>query len=109
MQLIPTTAQPSQTLTATLAGQPCRINIYQKAPGLFADLYVNDVLIIAGALCLNTTLLVRNAYLGFIGDLAFFDMQGTDDPVYTGLGTRWLLFYVETTDFIVTVPYEPTS
>lgn len=99
MKVIPITAVPSQTLDVVLANQPCRINIYQKALGLFADLYVNDGLIVGGALCLNTVLLVRNAYLGFTGDLAFFDMQGLDDPVYTGLGSRWWLAYIELSDF----------
>lgn len=99
MRVIPIAASPSQTLSVVLANQSCGMNIYQKTPGLFADLYVNDVLIIGGVLCLNTVLIVRDAYLGFTGDLAFFDMQGLDDPVYTGLGSRWLLAYVETTDF----------
>ncbi|WP_321900039.1 hypothetical protein [Paraburkholderia heleia] len=31
------------------------------------------------------------------GDLAFMDMQGADDPQYTGLGSRWLLVWLETT------------
>jgi hypothetical protein len=100
MLVIPTSSAPSQTLSVVLASQPCRIDIYQKAPGLFADLYVSDALIVGGALCLNTVLLVRDAYLGFVGDLAFFDMQGRDDPIYAGLGSRWLLFYVEQKDFL---------
>jgi len=99
MQVIPTTATPSQTLSVVLAGQPCRINIYAKSTGLFLDLYVSDVLIIGGVICLNTVLIVRDGYLGFTGDLAFFDLQGQDDPQPEGLGSRWLLCYVETTDF----------
>jgi hypothetical protein len=98
MQVIPTNPVPSQTLSTVLAGQPCRINIYQRTTGLFLDLYVSDALIIAGVLCLNTVLIVRDAYLGFVGDLAFFDTAGQDDPEPSGLGARWLLCYVETTD-----------
>ena len=44
-------------------------------------------------LCLNLVGLVRSAYLGFIGQLAFFDTQGTSDPDYSGLGTRYQLVY----------------
>jgi hypothetical protein len=36
---------------------------------------------------------VRDEYLGFIGDLAFFDTQGMTDPDWTGLGSRYILGY----------------
>ena len=93
-QTIPINAVPSQALKVVLGGQICTINIYQKSTGLFLDLYVNDALIIGGALCLNGVNIVRDAYLGFVGDLVFSDTQGADAPVYTGLGSRWLLFYL---------------
>lgn len=96
MLVIPTIAAPSQTLSVALAGQSCRINLYEKPNwGLFLDLYVNDLLIIGGTLCQDTMLTVRDAYLGFIGDLTFIDTQGSDDPLAAGLGTRWLLIYIE--------------
>ena len=44
-------------------------------------------------ICLNNVGLVRESYLGFIGQLVFVDIQGTDDPYYTGLGLRYLLTY----------------
>jgi len=96
--LIPIIATPNQTMTIPLSGQPCRINVYQKSTGLYVDLYVNDALIIAGIVALNRVKIVRDAYLGFVGDLAFYDTQGDQwgnpqDPDYTGLGTRWLLYY----------------
>jgi hypothetical protein len=92
--VIPLTASPNQTVDVTLAGQYCRINIYQKSVGLFLDLYVNDTLIIGGVLCLNRVKIVRDIYLGFIGELAFIDTQGNDDPNTTGLGTRFILAYI---------------
>ncbi len=49
-----------------------------------------------GVLCRNLVYLVREAYLGFTGDLTFMDTEGGDDPYYTGLGSRWLLVYIET-------------
>ncbi|WP_235012296.1 phage baseplate plug family protein [Caballeronia catudaia] len=52
-------------------------------------------LIMAGVLCRNLVYLVREAYFGFVGDLAFVDSAGDDDPQYSGLGTRWRLLYVE--------------
>lgn len=86
--IVPTRAVASQTLTTLLGGQSTRIAIYQKSPGLFCDVFVHDVPIITGVLCLDRTLIVRDPYLGFIGDLAFFDLQGTADPDRTGLGTN---------------------
>jgi hypothetical protein len=98
MLSVPIQAVPAQTFTTTLGNQNCRINIYQKNTGLFLDLYVNDALIIGGVICQNANPIVRDAYLGFIGDLAFLDLQGTTDPVSTGLGSRYSLIYLEASD-----------
>lgn len=98
MQIVPIQADPNQTLTVLLAGQACRINIYQKRTGLFLELFVNDEPIIGATLCNNQVRLVRDAYLGFLGDLAFTDTQGSAAPDYTGLGTRFLLIYLEVAD-----------
>lgn len=96
--IVPVQAIPNQTVTVQLASQPTQLDIYEKSSGLYMDVYVNDVLIIGGVICLNGKAIVRTAYLGFVGDLAFFDNQpsalnGPADPVYTGLGTRWPLYY----------------
>ena len=87
-------AIPAQTVTASLGGQTCQITVYQKRTGLYLDLAVNNAPIIYGVLCLNANLIVRDAYLGFSGDLAFYDTQGAQDPDYTGLGGRYQLAYV---------------
>ena len=78
----------------TLGTQACTINIAQKTTGMFIDLFLNNVLIIGGVLCLDRTYIVRDSYLGFSGDLFFADTQGTSDPYYTDLGTRYLLVYL---------------
>lgn len=98
MKIIPLAAVPSQTLTVQLAGQACRINVYQKSTGLFVDLYVSDALIVGGVIALDRNRLVRSAYLGFVGDLEFADTQGLEDPVSTGLGSRFLFCYLEAGD-----------
>lgn len=86
---------PSQTVTATLGGQPCKMTIYQKSTGLFMDVYLNGSPIIVGVLCQNANPIVREAYLGFVGDLTFLDTQGLDPPYYSGLGSRWILAYLQ--------------
>ncbi len=98
MLIIPLNPVPAQTLTAQLAGQPTRIDVLQKSTGLYLNLYVNDVAILTGIICEDANRIVRDAYLGFIGDLAFYDTRGSEDPYYTGLGTRWVLAYLETAD-----------
>jgi hypothetical protein len=96
--IVPLHPVPSQTVSVSLNNQACQVNVYAlgSAPyeHLFCDLYVSDALIIGGVICQNLNLIVRDAYLGFIGDLMFQDTQGADDPVYSGLGARWILNYV---------------
>lgn len=95
MQIIPLLPVPNQTLTVNLDGQICQINLYQRGANVFIDVLVNNVLVIGGVICQNLNRIVRSLYLGFIGDLAFIDNQGSTDPVYTGLGTRYSLAYIE--------------
>lgn len=101
MQIIPTQPIPNQTLQVQLALQPCTIDIRQLLYGIFVDVYVGGTLIIAGVLAENLNRIVRSAYLGFVGDLVFFDTEigvGGDDPIYTGLGSRFILIYLEETE-----------
>ena len=93
MQVIPLAAVASQSFTIQLNGQNCEINIYQKSTGLYFDLILNGSGIVNTMICLNAVGLVREIYLGFVGQLVFIDTQGTDDPYYTGLGSRYILTY----------------
>jgi hypothetical protein len=95
---IPLQAVPNQTLTVPLAGQTCDLNIYQLSSGLFVDVFINGEVVVLGVICEDRNPIVRDAYLGFPGDLAFFDTLGGDtpiDPLYTGLGDRFQLIYFE--------------
>lgn len=98
MKTIPLSAKPSQTLSVLLAGQNCQIKVYQKTTGVYLDLYVNNQPIVTGVIARDRVLIVRQSYLGFVGDLSFFDTQGTDDPTYDGLGARYQLVYLETSE-----------
>jgi len=62
------------------------------------DVLLNNVTICAGVQCYNNNKIVREAYSGLIGDFMFTDTQGSDDPVYTGLGDRFKLIYLEAAD-----------
>lgn len=94
MVKIPLIVVPNQSLTVLLSNQTCLINVRQRSTGLFLSLYVDNIPIITSALCLNATKLVRDVYLGFHGELAFFDTQGETDPVYTGFSKRYFLGYI---------------
>lgn len=102
MLIVPTQPVANQTLVCELGNQRCRITIYQRyeynpepSPILYLDLLVNDAPILVGQICRDRTRLIRDAYLGFVGDIAFFDNQGIADPLGVGLGSRWFLLYLE--------------
>lgn len=94
MLFIPLQPVPFQRITVTLAGQPCAIAVRQRSTGLFLDLAVSGADIINGVIARDRNLIVRDAYLGFIGDLTFYDTKGFSDPDHTGLGTRFVLLYL---------------
>ena len=91
--VVPLVVTPAQTLSITLAGQQVRLNVSQKTFGMFVDVFLNGALIIGGVWARNMTQIVRGVYLGFAGDLYFFDTQGVSDPSYDGLGSRYVLLY----------------
>lgn len=95
--IIPLQAAPNQTLAIVLSDQQTRVAVYQKGivPRLYCDVILNETAPQAsGVLCQNLKPIIRYAYIGFAGDFFFFDTQGEDDPIYTGLGSRFLLYYV---------------
>lgn len=91
--IVPLITAPSQILSVELNGQSCNINVYQRTTGLYIDLGINDTLIIGGVLALDRVKIVRDGYLGFTGDIAFFDIMGMQDPDWTGLNVRYFLGY----------------
>lgn len=95
MLTIPLSDVPAQSFKVTLGGQACQIDVMQKSTGVYCNLLVNDAPIFQGVACRNLSRMVRSAYLGFTGDLVFFDTHGTDDPTVPGLGSRFLLQYLD--------------
>lgn len=100
MLIVPLQPVPNQIVTATLGNQVTTLHVYQLSTGLFIDVFVNNVQIIAGVICQNLNRIIRSIYLGFIGDLAFIDNMGDEDPIYTGLGARFSLAYIEAADLL---------
>lgn len=100
MLIVPVQPLPNQTLQVQLSDQACVLSVYQLMYGLFADVSVGTDPKVSGVICLNLNRLVRYAYLGFTGDFVFLDTQGTEDPIYTGLGSRFQLVYLELADLV---------
>ena len=99
MQIVPLSAKASQTARVTLSGQPCTLAVYQKASGLYMDVYSNDALVVGGVACLCGPLVVQNTYFGFVGDFTWIDtgaqpLADASDPSYDGIGSRWFLAYL---------------
>lgn len=84
---------PAQALAVQLAGKTVGIDLLQKATGLYANVALGGKAIVAGVLCRDATRLINGAHLGFPGDLALIDMQGSADPDYSGLGSRFQLLW----------------
>lgn len=93
-QIVPLEAVPNQTFAVALAGQSVQLNVYQKGDFLYMDVFLNGAAVIRGVICENLNRIIRNRYLGFLGDFMFQDQRGSNDPAYTGLNDRYLLFYV---------------
>lgn len=99
MQTIPLSPIPAQSLQIVLDGQNCQIAVYQKSTGLYFDLALNGAPITTTAIARDEAEILHDRrYLGFAGDFMFVDTQGSADPVYTGLGDRWLLVYLSAAD-----------
>lgn len=92
MSVIPVAPVPNQMLSVQLGGQVCEIAIRQKPSGLYLTLWADDVLIMSSILCLNAVPMSVE-YSKFPGSLMFFDMNGSSDPEYSGLGSRYQLRY----------------
>ena len=98
MQQIALQPVASQQTRVVLDGQSCAISVYVKNQCMFLDLAVNGTQIASAVQCKNLVSLVPTAYLGFAGWLVFFDTQGKSNPIYTGLGSRWILLYLDSAD-----------
>ena len=109
MQIVPLQAVPNQAVLTSLNGQTVQLNVYQKRTGLFMDIFVSNSVVLTGVLCRNTTLMVMDAYLGFVGDLTWLDNQGNNNPDFTGLDGRYSLVYLLPSDIPSTTTIPPLS
>jgi hypothetical protein len=96
---IPLQQIPSQITKVVLGNQNCQIFIYAKSQGVFVDISVDDTDIVNCVIARNMVPIVCREYVGFDGNLMFVDNQGNDDPLYTGIGSRWSLVYLTAAEY----------
>ena len=117
--IIPVAAVANQSLNVTLDGQPVSLSIYTlPVPphyytlgqpntyhetgihySLFMDVTYAGTVIKTCVQCVNLSrILAVTQYTAFVGDFIWVDTQGTDNPLYSGLGARWQLVYLEYSD-----------
>lgn len=101
MQTVPLQPVPSQSTKVVLGGQNCQILIYQKPQGCFVDINADGVNIVSGIIARDAVPLVCREYTGFIGNLLFIDTQGSNDPSYDSLGSRWSLVYLTAEEYAI--------
>jgi hypothetical protein len=89
---IPLSAAPSQAFESQVA--PDRLaKISLRTFG--ANLYFTLDGVVSNRVCRNGARLLADAqYHEFGGDFMFVDTQGAHDPVWPGLGSRYLLVYL---------------
>lgn len=104
MLVVPVQSMPNQQIQAGLNNQAVTLNVYQTDFGLFMDVYLAGVIVITGVICWNLNLIVRDVYLGFVGDFVWFDTSGNGaDPIFTGIGSRFILLYLTPQDLAALV------
>lgn len=99
MQRIPLRAAPNQSQQIVLGGQNCTLRLYTRTydgtDRLYCDLAVDQNLVFGGVICQDMAGLKLYGYQPFAGQLFFVDMEGGDDPVWSGLNDRFRLVYLE--------------
>jgi hypothetical protein len=73
---------------------------------LYCDLAIDNNPIFYGQPCKNAWAVKPSSYFGFVGNLTFLDMQGSSDPFYSGLGSRFVLCYLPSVGDDVIVPLD---
>ena len=98
---IPLAQTPNQSFNIVLGEQNCTIRIITRKPGdeqipggTYVDLAVGEDTIFGGVIARDRVGLKLYPYLPFSGQLVFADLEGAQDPQYTGFGERWRMFYL---------------
>ena len=91
--IIPIDKVPNQSFDVDLDGRNFRFEFITKGVFLYMNLSIDEEEKLNGIICLNNVDLIKYDDVGVTGSLYLSDTQGDKDPIYYGLGDRWILFY----------------
>lgn len=85
---------PNQTFEIILNDQDCKIHLYTRDEFLFFDLDVSDAPFFYGAICYDRTRILPISRDSFNGNFIFRDTLARNNPEYSKLGERYILYYL---------------
>ena len=90
ISVIPLDSYPNQDVSFVLQNKRWFITLVSRLSMLYASVENDhDGIIIQNRVCLNQTPITKN--------LVFIDVDGDDNPTYTGLNSRFFLVYSDET------------
>lgn len=91
---IPLSKIPNQIVAVDLEEKHCVFEFITRGDKMYANkITIDDEVKARGIACLNRNNLFNFFSSGLSGELYFFDMNGSQEPKYYGLNSRWLLLY----------------
>ena len=95
VQQIPVDPIPYQEFAVILNGQNCFITLRQMGDFIYMSLRVDNTVIYNNLICDVNRVINIYPDANFSGKFFFVDTKGKVKPEYSGLNSRWLLYYSE--------------
>ena len=95
VQQIPVDPVPYQEFAVILNGQNCFITLRQMGDFIYMSLRVDNTVIYNNLICDVNRVINIYPDANFSGKFFFVDTKGKVRPEYSGLNSRWLLYYSE--------------
>lgn len=95
VQQIPVDPVPYQEFAVILNGQNCFITLRQMGDFIYMSLRVDNTVIYNNLICDVNRVINIYPDANFAGKFFFIDTKGKVKPEYSGLNSRWLLYYSE--------------
>lgn len=95
VQQIPVDPVPYQEFAVILNGQNCSITLRQMGDFIYMSLRVDNTVIYNNLICDVNRVINIYPDANFTGKFFFVDTKGKVKPEYSGLNSRWLLYYSE--------------
>ena len=95
MKTIPIEKQPNQRFTVRINDKNVQIELITRGLFMYANISVENEPLFSGVICLNGVNIIRYPNKKLNCKIFFKDTQGEEDPVWLGLGDRWVLIVEE--------------